>query len=191
MLTAGVMVAPGSVPIGPVLISVGALVLLLGFALPLVSQVELGAPMLVKVIVSARERRERLRSSIEDCRGLLVACARSLCRDADSSARAVEVTVSNTLGLWHGTDSEALRRYLLCVLVRQAQFEATIDPPPPPPTTERFLRLPFLERAVLVLKYRAGLDESSIGRILGVPGSAIATIRARAMAGLGLPDDAP
>jgi hypothetical protein len=188
-LVAGVVVSPGSVPLGPVLISLGAVTLLLGVALPLVSQIEFGVPMLGKVVLSARERRERLRAAVEDFRGLIVACAAGLCPDADAAGRAIEAAVSDALGLWRGTDGEALRRFLLCRLVRQARFEARTKASPST-TAEPFLRLPLTERAVLILEDRAGLDETSVARILGLPVSGIAPIRAHA-ASVGLLDSPP
>lgn len=186
VLVAGVAIDPEGIPAGPVLITAGGLLLLLGVALPLVTQAELGAPLLFKVTLAAGERRARVREAVEDCRGLLAASAASLCPDDESATRAVEAALSRGLGDWRGTDNAALRRYLLCLLVQAALFDAMTKPPRSGP--EPFLRLPFEERAVLVLADRAGLDLASVARMLGLAEPEVAAARARALSKLGAPE---
>ncbi len=185
VLVAGVAIDPESIPTGPVLITAGGLLLLFGVALPLVTQAELGAPLLFKVTLAVGERRARLREAVEDCRGLLAASAASLCPDDESATRAVEAVLSTGLGDWRGTDNVALRRYLLCLLVQAALFDTMTKPPRS--DTEPFLRLPFDERAVVVLADRAGLDLASVAKMLGLAESEVASIRARALSKLAAP----
>lgn len=190
LLVVGVFVTPGAVPVGPVLLTLGGLVLLLGVALPLVNQIEVGAPMLAKVTIVTAGRREQVRESVENWRGLIVACAASLCMNGDSATRAVEASISKALGYWHGTDSAALHRYLLCVLVQQARFEATAHSRPAE-EAEPFLLLPLREREVLVLTDRAGLDPASVAAVLGISVTEVTSIRARALDSLGVSGDVP
>jgi hypothetical protein len=186
LLVAGVLMAPDNLLVGPELIAVGGIVLLLGVALPLVNQIELGTPGLAKVSIAVGARRDRMRGFIEDCRGLLVACAADLCPDGESAVRAVEASISKTMAYGQGTDTVALRRYLLCVLVEQARFEATVHSRSTTATSESepFLRLPLRDREVLVLVDRAGLDQASAARMLGVTESDVASIRTRAIGSL-------
>jgi hypothetical protein len=188
-LVVGVLVAPASLPVGPALITLGGFVLLVGAAWPLVNQVELGTPMLMKVTVAARARRDQIQGSIQDNRGLMVACAADLCPDPESAVRAVEASVSKTLGYWHGPQGLALQQYLLCVLIQQARYESTTHSRESHPS-EPFLNLPLRQREVLVLLDRVGLDRAVAAGILGVPEAEIPAIRAQAMAGLGLSDEA-
>ena len=186
LLIVGVLVAPGSVLVGPELIGVGAIVLLLGVALPFVNQIELGTPALAKVTIAVGARREQMHGFVDDCRGLVVACAADLCPDDESAVRAVEASISKTLAYGHGTDPVALHQYLLCVLVGQARFEATTHSRSTV-ETEPFLLLPLREREVLVLVDRAGVDQASAAAMLGVPESDVSSIRAQAMSSLGRP----
>jgi predicted DNA-binding protein (UPF0251 family) len=183
LLIAGVLVAPGGVLVGPELIAVGGVVLLLGVALPLVNQVELGTPGLAKVTIAVGARRDQMHGFVDDCRGLVVACATALCPDEESATRAVEASISKTLAYGHGGDTAVLRRYLLCVLVEQARFESATHSRSST-ETEPFLLLPLHEREVLVLVDRAGLDQASAAHMLGIPESDVSSTRAQAMSSL-------
>lgn len=186
VLAAGVAIDPEGIPAGPVLVAVGGLLLVLGVALPLVTQAELGAPLLFKVTLAVGERRARLRAAVEDCRGLLAAAAASLCPDDESATRAVEVALWRGVGDWRGTDDASLRRYLLCLLVQAARFDALTKPPRS--DAEPFLRLPFDERAVLVLADRVGLDLASVAAMLGLAVPEVVSTRTRALATLAPPE---
>jgi len=183
LLAAGIAVEPGWLPVGPALITVGGIVVLVGVALPYISQVNLSAPLLVGVSLAASERRKRLHESVEDSRGLLVACATNLCLDEGSASRAVNASVSRALGDWHGTDAKDLRQFLLCLLVQEARFEATVQSAEPI-GNEPFLLLPRDEREVLVLVDRAGLGRSAVAQILGVTPSQVAELYNHALSTL-------
>ena len=189
LMCGGVLLGRDSVALGPAMLTAGALFVLFGFAFSMVSQVELGAPLLVKVTVAAKERRDRLKQFVDDSRGLLVACAADLCLDPDAALRAVESTVSDVLAGWRGTDLGALRVYLLCVLVRESEFEVRTRTVPP--GREPFLRLTLREREVLLLCDRAGLNDAAVARIVGVAEADVAGIRDRALAALPAPEGAP
>jgi hypothetical protein len=197
----GVALGWGSAILGPVLLSLGAVLLLVGFALPLVSQIELGAPLLLRATLAVDEQQDRMRQFTQDCRGLLTTCAVGLCLDPEAAARAVESTVSQVLTTWRGTDPDLLRVYLMCVLVQQSEFEARTGAIPlaPPiaapagasggsvlatPMGGGFLRLGLREREVLLLRDRAGLDVATVARILGMATADVPVIAERAAAAL-------
>jgi hypothetical protein len=181
LLVLGVVAAEPKLPVGPIIIVFGSLVLLAGVALPLVHQVQLGAPMLFTVTIAAEEQRVRLHSAIEDCRGLLIACAGSLCPDAEAAARAVEASLSKGLGDWHGGESSRLRGFLLCLLVHEARFEA-VTHPPSAIVGDSFLQLPLEEREVLVLLDRANLARPTVARMLGLTEDQVEQMREHALA---------
>lgn len=183
LLAGGVWIDRDHIPVAAVLITAGGFILLAGVALPLVSQIELGAPMLFRVSFAARERRDRLHGEVEDNRGLLVAGAASLCLDEAAAARAVESSLSDAVVSWHRVGDNGLRTYLLCLLVHQCRFEAAMHPLPPPPV-EPFLGLPLAQREVLVLVDRAGLGLSAVGKMLGLTPAAVAELRDQALATL-------
>lgn len=183
LLVAGVLVAPQEFPLGPVLLGLGGVVLLLGVALPLVSNLTLGVPMVAQVTVETRQRETRLRLAAEDLRGLLEGCATSLCPDPDAAIRAVGTSLSRGMAEWRRSDSAGLSTYLLCLLLQQARFEATLAGPPALGATG-FLALPQLEREVLVLVERAGLDVGAVAEMLVVSVDEVARIQGRAHAQL-------
>lgn len=183
LLALGIWIDRDDIPISAVVITAGGLVLLVGVALPLVSQVELGAPMLFRVSFAARERRDRLHDEVEDARGSLVAGAACLCLDEAAAARAVAASLSDAVVSWHSLDTSGLRPYLWCLLLRQSRFEATTHPVLPP-DLDPFLGLPLAEREVLVLVDRAGLGLSVVGRMLALTPAEVAELRDRALADL-------
>jgi hypothetical protein len=185
LLVAGVIVSDGAIPLGPILLVLGGLVLLVGFALPLVHQVQLGAPMLVTVTLAAEEQSMRRHTAVQDCRGLLLACAGNLCSDSDSAARVVEACVSDCLGTWTGTDTTNLRSYLLCLLIHEARFESLSHPAPTeanPSGHHSFMRLPMADREVLVLIDRAHLPLPTVATMLGLPVTEVSAMRTTALA---------
>lgn len=183
LLGLGIWVDRDDLPVAPLLITAGGLVLLVGVALPLVSQVELGAPMLFKVSFAARERRDRLHAEVEASRGLLVAGAACLCLDEAAAARAVESSLSDAVVSWHSLEDAGLRTYLWCLLVHQSRFEGTTHPVLPP-DLDPFLSLPLAEREVLVLVDRAGLGLSTTAKMLDLTPAEVAQLRDRALAAL-------
>ncbi|MFZ0160943.1 MAG: hypothetical protein WAL50_18075 [Kineosporiaceae bacterium] len=160
----------------------GAVFLALAVALPLVSQVELGSPLPVRATLAARERRDRLKLFADDWRDLVCACAQQLCLDPDAATRAVGATISQVLVCWRGRDLEELRIYVLCVLVRQCEFEVLTQARPADGC--RFARLPLLEREVLLLSDRAGLADTAVAPIVGIAPTDVPAIRARAISAL-------
>jgi len=139
--------------------------------------------MVAKVTITTGERRRQVRETVEDCRGLLIACATNLCPDGTSAVRAVEACLSKGIGDWRGTDRSTLRPYLLCLLVHQARFE-TAASSQVPGNGDRFSLLPLIEREVLVLVDRAGLDQTIVAEMLGVSVLDVNAIRAQALATL-------
>jgi DNA-directed RNA polymerase specialized sigma24 family protein len=191
LLVGGVFIAPRTLPVGPVLISAGGLVVLVGFALPLITEAQLGLPSIFTLTLAANARRDRLRAAIEDIRGMLSACAGFLCLDADAAAQAVQAAVADTLSRWQGSDDrQQLRRYLFCALLRQARFELRIRGPrtaPPAELANQVLALPLPEREVLVLVDRAGFDEYAAGQILSLSPAEVHQTYLRALVALGSP----
>ena len=183
LLVLGIVVAAPTLPLGPIIITVGALLLLAGVALPLVHQIQLGAPMLITVTLAAEEQRVRLHSAIEDCRGLLIACAINLCPDADAAARAVEASLSRGLGEWRGGEGSQLRGFLLCLLVSEARFESATHPATGI-ATDTFHQLPLEEREVLVLTDRARLARPVVAQMLGLTEDQVEQLRAAALTAL-------
>jgi DNA-directed RNA polymerase specialized sigma24 family protein len=181
LLVSGIAIAGTPFPVGPTLILLGGLVLLVGVALPFVNQVQFGAPMVAAVTVTSAERRDRLRDVVENCRGLLIACAANLCPDEDSAARAVEACLSKGLGGWRGTDDTLLRTFLLCLLVHEARFEV-LTHPDDAPTLDSFHRIPLAEREVLVLVDRAGLGAGTVATMLGLSESEVRSMQQSALA---------
>ncbi len=179
ILVAGVLVAPQDLPLGPVLLGLGGVVLLLGVALPLVSQLTLGVPMLAQVTVETKQRETRTRLAAEDLRGLLEGCASSLCPTPESAVRAVSTCLSRGMAEWRRTDTAGFGPFLLCLLVQQARFETSVAGPPPA-RRAGFLGLPQLDREVLVLLERAGLDAVGVAQMLAVTVDEVARIQRHA-----------
>jgi hypothetical protein len=188
VVVVGIIVDPSGVPLGPLLIGGGLLVLLVGVLRPWVDQIQIGPLSVASVTLRTPARDERVRRVLEDYRGLIGACAAHLCSSSDSATRVVETSVSRAVADWRGSGTDGLFTYVLCVMVGQVRFEALAEGSAGAyvagASDSAFRRLPFEERVVLVLTDRAGLDDAQVGRILGVAAAEVAELRTRALTGL-------
>jgi len=184
LLAIGIAIRPQDFPLTPILITVGALVLLLGVALPWVTQINLGAPLLASVTIAMDARRQGVRQRVDDLQGMLRAGAFLLCPDKASADRVLESCASTTMVNWHGSTDDALKRYVACLLLDQARLEAALNPTPstsPEPAT----RLPRIQREVVVLLRFARLTDEDAGAILGIPATAVRQVYVDATASIG------
>ena len=106
--------------LGVVALAVGATLVFAAVLFPLVSEVEFGFPVGIKVKAGAREREHRMRKTFEDHRGDVELCAHLLCSPPEAAAALVEAAWARTAGAWRGAVTPELRAYVLCELVQLA-----------------------------------------------------------------------
>jgi hypothetical protein len=184
LLALGAALRPQDFPIVPLLITAGALVLLLGVALPWVTQIHLGAPLLAQVTIAMDARSQAIRQKLDDLQGMLKCGAFLLCPDKDSAERLLEACASATMVNWHGSTDEGLKRYVACLLVDEARIEAALHPGPVA-STEPALRLPRSQREVVVLIRFARLSDDDAAAILGITAAEVRQAYIDATAAIG------
>ena len=172
LLAVGIALRPQEFPIGLVLITVGALVLLLGAALSWVTQINLGLPLLAQVTIAMDARQRDLQRRVEDLRGMLTEGLFLLCPDSDTAERVLATCASMTMVNWHGSTDDALKRYVACLVVDQARA-ASLRNPSPTDTTDPVLRLPRAQREVVMLRRFARLSDEDAAAILGIAPSEV------------------
>lgn len=166
-LVGGVFVS-GAASLGPILISAGGLLLVVGFAWSAITVFELNAPML-KAVFEANNRQAKLTSFAEAQRRSLERFAAELCEDPETAVGAVEEALATAGASWRGpVEDPLLRVFVLCVIVRVARYEDSKRPTRPHvnQTQAAWDLLALAHRAVLALVDRQGLTPTVAAEML-------------------------
>lgn len=165
-LVAGVFIS-GVESLGPILISVGGLLLIVGFAWSAITTIELNSPVL-KVVVATDRRRTQLTDFCAAQRPDLEMCAAELCDDPVAAVEAVEAAVAAAAASWSGPVDERLRVFLLCIIVRVTRHKDSTRPASPGlgRTPAPWNTLAPALRAVLLLSEREGLAPTVVAAML-------------------------
>ncbi len=141
---------------------------------PLVSEVEFGFPVGIKVKAGAREREHRMRKTFEDHRGDVELCAHLLCAPPEAAAALVEAAWARTAGAWRGAVTPELRAYVLCELVQLAgAHERWVSGPAEDSPASPLARLTPPQRVAVVLHDFGGVPAAQIATMTGRPVEAV------------------
>ena len=160
--------------LGVVALAVGATLVFAAVLFPLVSEVEFGFPVGIKVKAGAREREHRMRKTFEDHRGDVELCAHLLCSPPEAAAALVEAAWARTAGAWRGAVTPELRAYVLCELVQLAgAHERWVSGPAEDSPASPLARLTPPQRVAVVLHDFGGVPAAQIATMTGRPVEAV------------------